>query len=557
VKKQRLGEEEACRFFHQIITGIELVHAKGVAHRDLKPENLLLDDSHNIKIVDFGLSNTFKPGQFLKTACGSPCYAAPEMISGQEYDPQQSDVWSIGVILYAMIVGHLPFEDSNTSQLYRKITSGHFQIPSFVSESAKMLLGGILQTDPKKRMSVSDIKRSRWYQGLIHTDRLTDRPRSLQFVTGHGCEVPLCTMCKSWSDTGHIDEQVIAEMTNLEFPLDYVIKCLKLNKHNHATTTYHLLSAKRTREGYLSSRQSSRKSFVNEPVRDRHEVRSNRPVSARAIPTSARFETQLSDDQRSVAPEPAVTLRNTDKLTTVSYTEFSIATPVTHEPAKRTPIVGSTSARNSFSLVDRLPFSARTHATPSPVLHIRSVNLSKSSDRPRTAVHPPRYSTARSISPEISRLSSRLSSSVFHQRRVPSRLSPSLNITESSVARSTASTRAKTKPSGPDRAKVAFGSTTGRFGVSDPLRKNIPINTKCRIPAPTVREYGTIVSARVPVRPVTVRTSRASPLPLSSRRPSSSRAPPITPNYGGLSARLGYPYGRPVLDAPYPRVRQK
>lgn len=102
-------------------------------HRDLKPENLLLDHEKNIKLVDFGLSNTFKPDQLLKTACGSPCYAAPEMIAGNDYHGSKVDVWSCGVILYAMMCGYLPFEDPDTASLYKKILKGDFVLPQFVS----------------------------------------------------------------------------------------------------------------------------------------------------------------------------------------------------------------------------------------------------------------------------------------------------------------------------------------------------------------------------------------------------------------------------------------
>merc|ERR1740121_1185697 len=92
VAKGRVPEPEACRFFHQIIAGVEKIHSMNIVHRDLKPENLLLDDHRNIKIVDFGLSNVFRDGQLLKTACGSPCYAAPEMIAGQRYVPSRCDI---------------------------------------------------------------------------------------------------------------------------------------------------------------------------------------------------------------------------------------------------------------------------------------------------------------------------------------------------------------------------------------------------------------------------------------------------------------------------------
>jgi 5'-AMP-activated protein kinase catalytic alpha subunit len=123
-------------------------------HRDLKPENILLDDDSNIKIVDFGLSNLYSSGVMLKTACGSPCYAAPEMIAGKKYKPLNADLWSCGIILYAMICGTLPFEDKKTKVLYQKILSGEFKIPSFLSVEARELLRGILNTNPETRFTI-------------------------------------------------------------------------------------------------------------------------------------------------------------------------------------------------------------------------------------------------------------------------------------------------------------------------------------------------------------------------------------------------------------------
>jgi len=105
---------EACKFYLQLIAGINYIHKIGVCHRDLKPENLLLDYKNQLKIVDFGLSNMYRGGQTLKTACGSPCYASPEMVEGLEYNGLKSDIWSSGVVLYAMVCGFLPFEDDNT-----------------------------------------------------------------------------------------------------------------------------------------------------------------------------------------------------------------------------------------------------------------------------------------------------------------------------------------------------------------------------------------------------------------------------------------------------------
>ena len=140
------------------MAGIEYLHKKKICHRDSKPENLLLDENMNIKIVDFGLSNTYKsPTDTLKTACGSPCYASPEMIAGKRYLGLDTDFWSLGVILYAMTVGYLPFEDPDTNKLYKKILSCDFLIPGYVEKPCKELIKCLLQTDPKQRYKIDDV----------------------------------------------------------------------------------------------------------------------------------------------------------------------------------------------------------------------------------------------------------------------------------------------------------------------------------------------------------------------------------------------------------------
>lgn len=145
-------------------------------HRDLKPENLLLNYDKSIKIVDFGLSNTYKENELLKTACGSPCYAAPEMIAGKKYKGVEVDIWSSGVILFAVLCGYLPFEDPNTANLYKKILAGEFQLPKFLSPEAKDMLNGLLNTNPEKRLNIASIRSHPWFsvnqtfnltQGLI------------------------------------------------------------------------------------------------------------------------------------------------------------------------------------------------------------------------------------------------------------------------------------------------------------------------------------------------------------------------------------------------------
>ena len=120
VEHEKLTEEETAFFFYQLINGIEYIHNIGIAHRDLKPENLLLDKDKKLKIIDFGLSNFFDGKKYLKTPCGSPCYASPEMVAGNDYDGFKIDIWAIGIILYACLCGYLPFEDDDNDILFKK-----------------------------------------------------------------------------------------------------------------------------------------------------------------------------------------------------------------------------------------------------------------------------------------------------------------------------------------------------------------------------------------------------------------------------------------------------
>ena len=121
VKHQRLSENEASNFFYQLINGVEYIHSMGIAHRDLKPENLLLTNDNVLKIIDFGLSHEFNGIELLKTKCGSPSYAAPEIICCPYYDGFKTDIWCCGIILYAMLCGFLPFEGDDNTLLFRNI----------------------------------------------------------------------------------------------------------------------------------------------------------------------------------------------------------------------------------------------------------------------------------------------------------------------------------------------------------------------------------------------------------------------------------------------------
>lgn len=164
VSRGRLPADEARQFFQQIVSGIEYCHHHRIVHRDLKPENLLLDADRNIKIADFGLSNVAHDGDFLRTSCGSPNYAAPEVISGNLYAGPEVDVWSCGVILYALLCGTLPFDDESIPNLFKKIKSGMYSLPSHLSQLSRDLILRMLVVDPMKRITMLDIRNHAWFQ---------------------------------------------------------------------------------------------------------------------------------------------------------------------------------------------------------------------------------------------------------------------------------------------------------------------------------------------------------------------------------------------------------
>ncbi|ALC49727.1 SNF1A [Drosophila busckii] len=164
VKHGKLQEHQARRFFQQIISGVDYCHRHMIVHRDLKPENLLLDHNMHVKIADFGLSNMMLDGEFLRTSCGSPNYAAPEVISGKLYAGPEVDIWSCGVILYALLCGTLPFDDEHVPSLFRKIKSGIFPIPEYLNKQVVNLVCQMLQVDPLKRATIEEIKKHEWFQ---------------------------------------------------------------------------------------------------------------------------------------------------------------------------------------------------------------------------------------------------------------------------------------------------------------------------------------------------------------------------------------------------------
>ncbi|XP_077444605.1 serine/threonine-protein kinase BRSK2-like isoform X6 [Stigmatopora argus] len=163
VKKGRLTPKEARKFFRQIISALDFCHSYSICHRDLKPENLLLDDKNNIRIADFGMASLQVGENLLETSCGSPHYACPEVIRGEKYDGRKADAWSCGVILFALLVGALPFDDDNLRNLLEKVKLGIFHMPHFIPPECQNLLKGMIEVDASKRLTLEQIQKHMWY----------------------------------------------------------------------------------------------------------------------------------------------------------------------------------------------------------------------------------------------------------------------------------------------------------------------------------------------------------------------------------------------------------
>ena len=251
IKKDHLSEDETRRIFHQIIDAIDYMHQMGICHRDLKPENILFDATlKNIKIIDFGLSNLYYTNinddekidrninesineelelDLLETPCGSPGYAPPEMVLGYSYNGLLTDIWSSGIILFAMLCGSFPFDDDSEQILYSKIIKGVFEFPSDItlSNDAKNLVKKILVVNPHFRANITDIKNDPWFKK--------------DYKPIYGLFVPLQEI--------PIDNLIIKEMEKNGYKKEEIIKSIKNNRHNEITTFYYLLAKKFSRKG--------------------------------------------------------------------------------------------------------------------------------------------------------------------------------------------------------------------------------------------------------------------------------------------------------------------
>uniref|UniRef100_A0A673KWR1 non-specific serine/threonine protein kinase n=1 Tax=Sinocyclocheilus rhinocerous TaxID=307959 RepID=A0A673KWR1_9TELE len=303
-KHGRLSEPEARRKFWQILSAVEYCHNLNIVHRDLKAENLLLDGHMNIKIADFGFGNFFQPGKPLATWCGSPPYAAPEVFEGQQYEGPQLDIWSMGVVLYVLVCGALPFDGPSLPILRQRVLEGRFRIPYFMTEDCEHLIRRMLVLDPSKRLSIGQIKEHKWMVMEVPVQR----PMLYQQTVEGEARV------------GEYSEQVLRLMHSLGIDQHKTVESLQNKSYNHFAAIYYLL---------VERLKAHRCSF---PVEPRLDARQRRPstiaeqtvIKVSLLPQNVRLLRSPAVPQ---APADSFTFPQSSCATEHSLMEEEVGTP--------------------------------------------------------------------------------------------------------------------------------------------------------------------------------------------------------------------------------------
>ncbi|KAI9317473.1 kinase-like domain-containing protein [Dichotomocladium elegans] len=268
VSKGRLSEDEARKYFQQIIFGLDYCHRHLICHRDLKPENLLLDTNMDLKIADFGLASLQPDGSLLETSCGSPHYASPEIVNGVPYNGAAADIWSCGIVLYALLCGHLPFDDGNIRELLIKVRAGKYNLPNFLSSNARDLLQKILVVHPEQRYTMSQIQQHPWFTEVPPPNPcvLPDPPTA--------AEIGRPVSCRE-----EIDERLLESLKVLwtDNTTEQVIHALLNDEHNMQKVTYVLLQRHANR--YWQEHRDDNDRLLSPHYRYRSQQPRKRPVT--------------------------------------------------------------------------------------------------------------------------------------------------------------------------------------------------------------------------------------------------------------------------------------
>ncbi|KAH8401619.1 hypothetical protein KR009_006789 [Drosophila setifemur] len=289
VANGRMKEPEAARVFTQLVSAVHYCHLRGVVHRDLKAENVLLDKDMNIKLADFGFSNHFEEGATLRTWCGSPPYAAPEVFQGLEYDGPKSDIWSLGVVLYALVCGALPFDGKTILELKSRVVLGKFRIPFFMSQECEQLIRNMLVVEPDRRYTIKQIIKHRWlseWQSELQNEERHEGSLPFAGVSGGSGNVSKSASTSSLGSMSsdsppQLDSVVMAHMLQLSgLTADMIAQSVHEQRFDNIYAIYNLLQDKllqRRRENQRLQHHAnlaysrSRKTSITTGVVDRSE----------------------------------------------------------------------------------------------------------------------------------------------------------------------------------------------------------------------------------------------------------------------------------------------
>ncbi|KAK7103413.1 hypothetical protein V1264_018313 [Littorina saxatilis] len=381
----RMKEKEARAKFRQIVSAVQYCHQKHIVHRDLKAENLLLDGDMNIKIADYGFSNEFVPGNKLDTFCGSPPYAAPELFQGKKYDGPEVDVWSLGVILYTLVSGSLPFDGQNLKELRERVLRGKYRIPFYMSTDCENLLKKFLVLNPMKRLSLESIMKDRWMNMGFEDSDLK----------------PFKDLSKDALDHSRIDM-----MTNMGYNRKDIEDSLRLQKYDDIHATY-LLLGRRTVELEGSDRSGSNLSLQQIRMPSSQRPHSENNTSGTGSATSGGSSQGSTRRQNTIdtttTKESALTARmaktssggsvstESPKITP-SGTRATMPVRKTPHPPGSAPASAPTTSASASSAAKNSVMS-HSHSTGIP----RRSTFSPGDNRSQTAVDKPRTTNGQDI----------------------------------------------------------------------------------------------------------------------------------------------------------------
>ncbi|KAG5846998.1 hypothetical protein ANANG_G00120970 [Anguilla anguilla] len=330
----RMKEKEARAKFRQIVSAVQYCHQKHIVHRDLKAENLLLDADMNIKIADFGFSNEFTLGSKLDTFCGSPPYAAPELFQGKKYNGPEVDVWSLGVILYTLVSGSLPFDGQNLKELRERVLRGKYRIPFYMSTDCENLLKRFLVLNPTKRGTLEQIMKDRWINAGCEEEEL--RP----FIE---------------PELDITDQKRIDIMVGLGYSRENIQESLARMKYNEITATYLLLGRKSSElEASDTSSSSNLSSAKARPSSELNNGQSPSHVKVQRSVSSSQKQRRYSDQVGPSIPSgTGYPKRSQTSAADNDLKEEGVAQPRKSSTSGGSPILGNANNPNKADIPDR------------------------------------------------------------------------------------------------------------------------------------------------------------------------------------------------------------